>query len=80
MERYIWTLNDKKYEDSGPIAFEYGERVRLTFINSTMMAHPMHLHGMFVQLENGQPMSRIANQAYSNRCTWGHLLGAFNCR
>ena len=62
MERYIWTLNDKKYEDSGPINLEYGERVRLTFINSTMMAHPMHLHGMFVQLENGQPMSKLPNK------------------
>ena len=32
----------------------YGDRVRLKFINTTMMAHPMHLHGMFVELENGQ--------------------------
>ena len=62
MERYIWTLNGKKYEDSGPINLEYGERVRLTFINDTMMAHPMHLHGMFVQLENGQPISKLPNK------------------
>ena len=62
MERYIWTLNGKKYEDSGPINLNYGERVRLTFINDTMMAHPMHLHGMFVQLENGQPMSKLPNK------------------
>ena len=62
MERYIWTLNGKKYEDSGPINLSYGERVRLTFINDTMMAHPMHLHGMFVQLENGQPMSKLPNK------------------
>jgi CopA family copper-resistance protein len=62
MERYIWTLNGKKYEDSGPIHLNYGERVRLIFINDTMMAHPMHLHGMFVQLENGQPMSKLPNK------------------
>ncbi len=62
MERYIWTLNGKKYEDSGPINLEHGERVRLTFINDTMMAHPMHLHGMFVQLENGQPISKLPNK------------------
>lgn len=62
MERYIWTLNDKKYEDSGPINLSYGERVRLIFINDTMMAHPMHLHGLFVQLENGQPMSKLPNK------------------
>ena len=62
MERYIWTLNGKKYEDSGPINLNYGGRVRLTFINDTMMAHPMHLHGMFVQLENGQPVSKLPNK------------------
>lgn len=62
MERYIWTLNDRKFEDSAPINLDYGERVRLTFTNDTMMAHPMHLHGMFVQLENGQPMSKLPNK------------------
>lgn len=62
MERYIWTLNGKKYEDSKPFNLEYGERVRLTFVNDTMMAHPMHLHGMYVQLENGQPISKLPNK------------------
>lgn len=62
MGRYIWTLNDRKYEDSGPISLNYGERVRLIFVNGTMMAHPMHLHGMFVQLENGQPMAKLPNK------------------
>ena len=62
MERYIWTLNGKKFADASPIQLEYGERVRLTFINETMMAHPMHMHGMFVQLENGQPMSKLPNK------------------
>jgi FtsP/CotA-like multicopper oxidase with cupredoxin domain len=62
MERYIWTLNGKKYADSQPLSLEFGERVRLTFINETMMAHPMHLHGMFVQLENGQPLSKLPNK------------------
>jgi FtsP/CotA-like multicopper oxidase with cupredoxin domain len=62
MERYIWTINGKKYEDSGPINLRYGERVRLKFINETMMAHPMHLHGMFVQLENGQPAAKLPNK------------------
>jgi CopA family copper-resistance protein len=56
MERYVWTLNDQKYEDAEPIELVYGERVRLTFVNETMMNHPMHLHGMFVELENGQPV------------------------
>jgi FtsP/CotA-like multicopper oxidase with cupredoxin domain len=62
MERYIWTLNGKKYADSGPINLNHGERVRLKFVNDTMMAHPMHLHGMFVQLENGQPAEKLPNK------------------
>ena len=62
MERYIWTLNGKKFSEANPIELQYGERVRLTFINETMMAHPMHLHGMFMQLENGQPMDKLPNK------------------
>ncbi len=55
MERYIWTLNGDKFADATPIYLEYGQRVRITYVNETMMNHPMHLHGMFVELENGQP-------------------------
>ncbi|KAB7742130.1 copper resistance system multicopper oxidase [Parvibaculum sedimenti] len=62
MERYIWTLNGKKFGDAQPIELKYGERVKLTFVNDTMMAHPMHLHGMFVQLVNGQPAARLPNK------------------
>ena len=62
MERYTWTMNDEKYGTSSPIELEYGERVRLTFINETMMAHPMHLHGMFVQLDNGQSAQKLPNK------------------
>lgn len=62
MERFIWTINGKKFSDAGPIHLNYGERVRLTFVNDTMMAHPMHLHGMFVQLENGQPAEKLPNK------------------
>lgn len=59
MERYIWTLNGKTYDDAPPLRLKKNERVRLTLVNKTMMAHPMHLHGMFVQLDNGQPVSRL---------------------
>ncbi len=62
MERYIWTINEKKFSDAEPIRLKYGERVRLNFTNETMMAHPMHLHGMFVQLENGQPAAKLPNK------------------
>ncbi len=62
MQRYIWTLNGQTTEKARPIELNYGERVRLKFINETMMAHPMHLHGMFVQLENGQAKERLPNK------------------
>ncbi len=62
MERYIWTLNGKTTDGASPINLKYGERVRLKFINETMMAHPMHLHGMFFQLENGQPLDKLPNK------------------
>ncbi len=54
MERYFWTLNDKKLSDSDPIQLRVGERVRIQFVNETMMEHPMHLHGVFMELQNGQ--------------------------
>ena len=59
MERYIWLLNGKPFEDSDPIELTYGERVRITYVNETMMAHPMHLHGPHVLAENGQPPERL---------------------
>ncbi|MBI1274511.1 copper resistance system multicopper oxidase [bacterium] len=62
MERFIWTINGKKFSEAEPIKLRYGERVRLAFTNETMMAHPMHLHGMFVQLENGQPAEKLPNK------------------
>lgn len=53
MEAYFWTINGKKYSDAKPIRLKYGERVRIRFENETMMAHPMHLHGMWSELRNG---------------------------
>jgi CopA family copper-resistance protein len=55
MERYMWSFDGVKYTDAdSPIDFPYGERVRLIMVNDTMMEHPIHLHGMFMELENGQ--------------------------
>ncbi|KCX68784.1 copper-resistance, CopA family protein, partial [Acinetobacter baumannii 45075_10] len=62
MERYIWTINGKKFNQTEPFKVKYGERIRLKFINDSMMAHPMHLHGMFMQLENGQDPSNMPNK------------------
>lgn len=54
MERYMWSFDGKKYtEVTGPLAFRHGERLRMTMINNTMMNHPIHLHGMWMELDNG---------------------------
>lgn len=54
MERYMWGFDGKKFSEANePIQFYYGERVRLTLVNDTMMNHPIHLHGMFMELNNG---------------------------
>ena len=53
MERYSWSMNGIKFDDAEPIRLQYGERVRFKFINETMMTHPMHLHGLWSILDNG---------------------------
>ena len=54
MERFMWGFDGKKYSEAGPIELTRGERVRFTLINDTMMEHPIHLHGLWSELENGQ--------------------------
>jgi FtsP/CotA-like multicopper oxidase with cupredoxin domain len=53
MERYIWGFDGKKYLEGSDIRFHHGERLRLTLVNYTMMEHPIHMHGMWFNLENG---------------------------
>ena len=56
MERFQWSIDGVKYSDAEPIHVMLGERIRLILVNDTMMNHPMHLHGMFMELENGKGM------------------------
>jgi CopA family copper-resistance protein len=54
MQRYMWSFDGVKFSDAkAPIAVGYGERVRIVLINETMMEHPIHLHGMLFELDNG---------------------------
>lgn len=53
MERFMWSIDGIPFQHAEPIRMNYGERIRLTMVNDTMMNHPMHLHGMFMELENG---------------------------
>jgi len=52
MERYTWSLDGLEFGSSTPIHLNYGERVRIILHNDTMMTHPMHLHGMWSEVEN----------------------------
>ncbi len=54
MERYTWGFDGVSHDRAEPIRVEFGERIRLTLINDTMMHHPIHLHGMWMELENGR--------------------------
>lgn len=51
MERFIWFLDGVKLNDAKPIHFRKGERLRVTLVNCSTMTHPMHLHGMWSELE-----------------------------
>ncbi|WP_226475045.1 copper resistance system multicopper oxidase [Pseudomonas sp. MWU16-30323] len=56
MEKFAWSFDGVKFSDAEPLRLTYGERVRVVLVNDTMMAHPIHLHGMWSDLEdeNGQ--------------------------
>ncbi len=53
MKRFIWGFNGEKFSMAQPIALKLGERVRIILVNDTMMEHPIHLHGLWSELENG---------------------------
>ena len=65
MERYFWSINDKKYSEAEPIRLRFNERVRVKFVNETMMNHPMHLHGHWMEIVNGagafKPRKHVVN-------------------
>jgi CopA family copper-resistance protein len=52
MEKFAWHFNGVKFADAEPVRLKYGERVRIVLVNDTMMSHPIHLHGMWSDLED----------------------------
>ncbi len=60
MERYSWSLDGLEFGKSTPVHYRYGERLRVVLVNDTMMTHPMHLHGLWSELESpdGEFMAR----------------------
>ena len=60
MERYVWSFSGQKFSESEPLRFNHRERLRLVLVNDSMMNHPIHLHGMWgeVESENGEFLVR----------------------
>ncbi|WP_088955734.1 copper resistance system multicopper oxidase [Variovorax sp. HW608] len=54
MEKFAWSFDGVKFSDAKPVRLKYGERIRLVLVNDTMMSHPIHLHGMWSDLEDEQ--------------------------
>jgi CopA family copper-resistance protein len=52
MNRYMWSFDGQKFSEAQPLALKHGERVRIVLVNDTMMTHPIHLHGMWSELES----------------------------
>jgi len=53
MSRYMWSMDGVRFADADPMVWRFGERKRITLVNDTMMNHPIHLHGMWSELETG---------------------------
>ena len=51
MERYMWSMDGVSFGGSTPVSLKYGERVRVILHNDSMMTHPMHMHGLWSELE-----------------------------
>jgi CopA family copper-resistance protein len=54
MERFAWSFDGVKFSSAEPLRLTYGERLRIVLVNDTMMSHPIHLHGMWSDLEDEQ--------------------------
>lgn len=59
MEKFAWSFDGIKFSDAEPLRLKYGERLRITLVNDTMMTHPIHLHGMWSDLEDDEGNFRV---------------------
>jgi CopA family copper-resistance protein len=59
MDRFAWSFDGLKFSDAKPIELTYGERLRIVLVNDTMMTHPIHLHGMWSDLENDEAQFHV---------------------
>jgi CopA family copper-resistance protein len=59
MEKFSWSFNGIPFGDSEPLRLNYGERVRIVLVNDTMMQHPIHLHGMWSDVEDDHGQFKV---------------------
>ena len=59
MERFAWSFDGIKFSSAEPVRLTYGERVRIVLVNDTMMTHPIHLHGMWSDLEDDEGRFKV---------------------
>jgi CopA family copper-resistance protein len=52
MQRFIWSFSGQKFSEAQPLRFNHGERLRIILVNDSMMTHPIHLHGMWSEVED----------------------------
>jgi CopA family copper-resistance protein len=52
MEKFVWSFDGTRFSNADPLVLDYGERVRIVLVNDTMMTHPIHLHGMWSDIED----------------------------
>ncbi len=72
MERYMWSFNGVKFNDAEPIQLKYGERVRILLVNDTMMEHPIHLHGLWSEIES--PDGKFQVRKHTVNVKPGHAI------
>jgi CopA family copper-resistance protein len=65
MERYVWSFDGLEFGQSTPVHFRHGERLRVILVNDTMMTHPMHMHGMWNELENPDGRFQVRKHTFA---------------
>lgn len=65
MERFLWSFSGQKFSEATPLRFNYGERLRIVLINDTMMTHPIHLHGMWSEVESPDGQFQVRKHTVS---------------
>ncbi|MDR0480824.1 MAG: copper resistance system multicopper oxidase [Gallionellaceae bacterium] len=72
MQRYMWSFDGVPYAEAAPIRLTYGERLRIVLVNDTMMDHPIHLHGMWSEIENAD--GEFQARKHTVRVQPGHTI------